>query len=215
MRFDTVFSAILHLLDAGLASVFQVYESEESVVKQPIIAVFGSARVQPEDPVYAQTMEVGAALARAGYIVMTGGYAGLMEAASKGAAEAGGIVHGVTVDQLEAIGESAPNRWLTQEFRYPNLRARLDHLIDRANAYVTMPGGVGTAQEFIEVWQLMRLGDIERHPLYTYGDFWTPFIDQLFQSAYVSERDTAYITNVQTTDELVVGLAEWFAREDA
>lgn len=182
-------------------------------MKQPIIAVFGSARVQQDDPVYAQTMEVGAALAQAGYIVMTGGYAGVMEAASRGAAEVGGIVHGVTVDQLEAIGESVPNQWLTQEFRYPNLRARLDHLIDKADAYVTMPGGVGTAQEFIEVWQLMRLGDIAVHPLYTYGAFWTPFIDQLFQSAYVSQRDLDFITNVSSADELIAGLAEWFARE--
>lgn len=181
--------------------------------KQPIIAVFGSARVQPDDPAYVQTYEVGAALARAGYIVMTGGYAGLMAAASQGAAEAGGIVHGITVDQLEAIGESVPNQWLTQEFRYPNLRQRLDHLIDKANAYVTMPGGVGTAQEFIEVWQLMRLGDIEKHPLITYGDFWTPFVDQLLQSAYVSPRDTAYITNVQTTEELTAHLAAWFSQK--
>ncbi|MCA9913080.1 MAG: LOG family protein [Anaerolineae bacterium] len=182
--------------------------------KQPIIAVFGSARVQPDDPVYMQSYEVGAALARAGYIVMTGGYAGLMAAASQGAAEAGGVVHGITVEKLEAIGESIPNQWLTEEFRYPNLRQRLDHLIDTADAYVTMPGGMGTAQEFIEVWQLMRLGDIAKHPLITYGDFWTPFIEQLLQSAYVSQRDVAYITNVQTTEDLTANLAEWFSKKD-
>lgn len=181
---------------------------------QKIIAVFGSARSQPGSPSYDDSFAVGAALAEAGYIVMTGGYAGVMEAASKGAAQAGGIVHGITVEKLEAIGESRVNEWVTEEIRYPDLRKRLDHLIDTAAAYVVMPGGVGTLQEFVEVWQLVRLGDLARRPILIYGEFWKPLMTQILDSAFISDYDMQFVQQVNGPEELTAHLAQWFEEQE-
>jgi uncharacterized protein (TIGR00730 family) len=177
------------------------------------IAVFGSARVQPNTDVYEECYQVGRALAQAGYITLTGGYAGVMEAASRGAAEAGGVVHGATVETLERIGERRVNQWVSQEFRYPRLRERINHLIDKSDAYVVMKGGVGTLQELVEVWQLMRLGDIPHKPLFIYGDFWKPVIRDMLAGGYTDDKDMSYILEVETPQEIVDALAAWFNKE--
>jgi uncharacterized protein (TIGR00730 family) len=177
------------------------------------IAVFGSARIVPDTGDYEECYQVGRALARAGYITLTGGYSGVMEAASRGAAEAGGEVHGATVETLERIGESRLNKWVGREYRYPTLRERINHLIDKSDGYVVMVGGIGTLQEFVEVWQLMRLGDIPRKPLFIYGDFWKPIIRDMLASGYTDAEDMAFLIEVETAQGIVDGLAAWFSKE--
>lgn len=180
-----------------------------------IIAVFGSARVMPDDEVYQQSYKIGRALALAGYITMTGGYAGVMEAASKGAQEAGGDVQGITVASLEYIGESRTNQWVTEEIRYEKFPDRVKHLVDTADAYITMPGGIGTAQEIIEVWQQMRLGDLPERPLFTYGEFWNPMIQNMLKDKYVNELDMRLLTQVNTPQEIIEALDKAFNEEQA
>ena len=180
-----------------------------------IIAVFGSARIHPNDAVYQQSYDIGRALALAGYITMTGGYNGVMEATSKGAQEAGGDVQGITVTSLEYIGESRTNQWVTEEIRYETLPERVKHLVDTADAYITMPGGIGTAQEIIEVWQQMRLGDLPEKPLYIYGDFWQPMIQNMLKDKYVNELDMHLLTQVNTPQEIIEALAIAFDEEQA
>jgi uncharacterized protein (TIGR00730 family) len=177
------------------------------------VAVFGSARVLPNTEVYEECYQVGRALARAGYITLTGGYSGVMEAASRGAAEAGGEVHGATVESLERIGESRLNKWVGREYRYPTLRERINHLIDKSDGYVVMNGGVGTLQEFVEVWQLMRLGDIPRKPLFIYGNFWNPVIRDMLAGGYTDEEDMSFLLLVETPQGVVDALAAWFSKE--
>lgn len=179
-----------------------------------IVAVFGSARVQVDSDMYTISYEVGKALAQAGYVIMTGGYAGVMEATSRGANEANGDVIGVTVDSLEYIGESRVNQWVTEEIRYPTLPERVRHLVDKADAYVVMPGGLGTTQELVEVWQGMRLGDVPERPLILYGDFWNAMIESMLQDAYVSERDMQHIIITYNTDDTVNALKNGFSQED-
>src|SRR5690349_5396400 len=99
------------------------------------VAVYGSARTANNDPVYAATQAVGRALAEAGFTVMTGGYDGIMAAASQGAAEAGGHVIGITVRALEMIGERVVNRWVKEEIKYDTMTERLVHLTRHADAY--------------------------------------------------------------------------------
>ena len=177
------------------------------------VSVFGSARVAPASKVYEECYQVGRAIAQAGYITLTGGYAGVMEAASRGAAEAGGIVHGATVASLERVGESRLNKWVGQEFCYPSLRERINHLIDKADAYVVMQGGVGTLQEFVEVWQLMRMGDIPEKPLFVYGAFWKPVINDMLTNAYTSDEDMHYLIQVENPEEIIATLQRWFSKE--
>lgn len=178
-----------------------------------IIAVFGSARVQPDDDVYQQSYALGRALAHAGYITMTGGYAGVMEAASKGAKEADGQAQGITVASLEYIGESRTNQWVTEEIRYATLPERVKHLVDTADAYIVMPGGIGTAQEIIEVWQQMRLGDLPEKPLFIYGNFWKPMIQMMLDDAYINERDMRYIIEANNADSIIDALRIAFNEE--
>lgn len=178
-----------------------------------IVAVFGSARVLAESEVYEDSYQVGRALARAGYITMTGGYGGVMEAASRGAAEANGEVHGITVASLEYIGESRLNQWVGKEYRYSTLLERVKHLAQTADAYVAMPGGVGTAQELVEVWQLMRLGDLPEKPLFVFGEFWNPMIQSMLDNDFIDERDTKFIIEVDNAQAIIDAMTAWFDEE--
>lgn len=170
---------------------------------QNIIAVYGSARLSVTDPVYTESRMVGKMLAEAGYTVMTGGYDGVMAAISQGAAEAGGHVIGVTVRQLELIGERVVNPWVKEEIKYETMRERLHHLTCHASGYVAMPGGVGTVQEVAEVWQLMRLREVPPRPLILYGAFWQPLLDMFVNSPYVGASEMEMVQRAYTPEQLL------------
>ena len=172
------------------------------------IAVYGSSAVQPTETDYNNSYDVGKALGQAGYAVMTGGYAGVMEAASKGAAEVGGHVIGVTTDKIEAYreDETKPNKWLVDEIRHPTLRERLMHLVLEADGYVIMPGGLGTLHELITVWELMRVGDISTRPLICYGEYWRDMLNSLHQSPYIKAEMWDMLIFVDSVDEVLTHL---------
>lgn len=149
------------------------------------IAVYGSSSVQPGSPDYVAAFETGRALAEAGYAVVTGGYQGVMEAASRGAAETGGHVIGVTATPIQQLRRAGPNAWVAQVIPYDTLRDRLLHLILHADGYVIMPGGIGTLNELILAWELMRVREIPPRPLVCYGGFWQAILAPLRQTPYV------------------------------
>lgn len=137
-----------------------------------IVAVYGSAMPKPGEAVYEETRRVGYALAKAGYAVMTGGYNGLMAAASQGAAEAGGHVIGVACLALERARGVRINPWVNDVISCETMMERLTVLVSQPSAFVTMPGGLGTLNELVYTSELMRAGDIPRRPIVCYGDFW-------------------------------------------
>jgi uncharacterized protein (TIGR00730 family) len=139
------------------------------------IGVFGSSRREEESELYRQAYELGAVLARAGYDVLTGGYAGSMGAASRGAAEAGGRVIGVTC----AIFDPAPpNPWLTEEIKAPSLLARLGIMLDRADGFVAVRGGIGTLSEVTLAWSLLQTRSLNGGtPLVLLGAEWQGVLD--------------------------------------
>jgi len=169
------------------------------------IAVYGSSMVQPGEADYEASYEVGKAIAQAGLTVMTGGYAGVMEAASKGAAEVGGQVIGVTTDAIEVFrgNNLKANQWLVDEIRHPTLRERLTHLVLEADAYVCMPGGLGTLHELVTVWELMRVGDIPIAPLICYGTYWKDMLAQLYTSPYIRTDSWDMLQFVDTPQQVV------------
>ncbi len=150
-----------------------------------VIAVFGSSRVPPESQDYQDAVAIGKVLAEAGYTVMTGGYAGIMEAASKGANEAGGHVIGVTSAQIQAIRPIPPNQWVKEEINYDKLADRLDYLIRQAAGYVVMPGGVGTLNELVLAWEYMRVKELTIKPLVCYGAVWERTLTAFIDDAYI------------------------------
>ena len=138
------------------------------------ICVFGSSRREEGSDLYRQAYELGGALARAGYAVLTGGYAGSMAAASRGAAEAGGRVIGVT---CAIFDPTPPNPWLSEEIKAPTLLARLETMLDRADGFVAVRGGIGTLSEVTLAWSLLQTRSLNGKPLVLLGADWRGVLD--------------------------------------
>ena len=150
-----------------------------------IITVYGSSQVRPGDDIYQSAVTIGRGLARAGRAVMTGGYYGIMEAVSKGVSEAGGHVIGVTTDQIGKRYQLQPNAYNKEIVHYAELRDRLLYMVEKADAYLAMPGGVGTLHEIAETWELMRIGGIPTRPFVCYGSLWQELVQALRDSPYL------------------------------
>jgi len=147
---------------------------------QPGVTVFGSSRVRPGDEVYAQAEEVGRLLAEAGYAVITGGGPGVMEAANKGAAEAGGISVGLPI-KLPHEQETNPYANVVVDFRYFFIRKVM--FIRYAQAYVVLPGGFGTMDELFEAVTLIQTDKIKPFPVILLGrDYWSGLVDWIRQT---------------------------------
>jgi uncharacterized protein (TIGR00730 family) len=144
------------------------------------VTVFGGSR--PDERGYAQALQLGQMLGEAGFAVLTGGYIGTMEAVSRGAAEAGGHVIGVTCDEIEAWRPTHPNRWVMEERRCSTLRQRISALIDGCDAAIALPGGPGTLTEIMEMWNLLIIEAISPRPLILVGDGWRTTFEQFFSS---------------------------------
>lgn len=167
------------------------------------ISVFGSSMVERGSADYEDAVVVGAALARSGYTVMTGGYNGIMEAVSKGANEAGGPVVGVTTQQIEALRGARVNDWVTEHVPFPKLAERLNHLVREADAYVVMPGGVGTLGELTLAWEYMRVDEIPVRPLVCYGELWARVLEAFIDDRYVPEAHQRMVTFADTPAAVV------------
>lgn len=154
------------------------------------ITVFGGSLPIRGEPAYDDAFELGRLLGTAGYSVLTGGYIGTMEAVSRGAAEAGGHVIGVTCDEIEAWRPVKPNQWVQEERRYPSLRERLSGLIDGCDAAIALPGGVGTLAEIAMLWAQMQVFSIQPRPLILVGNGWQATMEMFFASLgrYVPEN---------------------------
>jgi uncharacterized protein (TIGR00730 family) len=156
-----------------------------------LIAVFGSSRAAPGDEPYEQGVECGRLLAEAGFGVVTGGYGGLMEAASRGAADVGGHVVGVTVPDVFP-GRSGPNAWVTEELPASHLVERIHHLTDITAGSIALPGSIGTLTELAMAWNLAYVARFDGSPLkpvVTVGPVWRDLV--------------AHLTDLLDTDALV------------
>ena len=147
------------------------------------VTIFGSARLKSSDPHYHVAEQLGKLLAKNGFTVITGGGPGIMEAANKGAAEAGGQSVGLNI-QLPF--EQVVNPYVQKCASFNYFFTRKVMLTSPANAFVFFPGGFGTMDEFFEVVDLMELGMMPRSPVVLVGkDFWQPLIDFLRASCVV------------------------------
>ncbi|MGI5214183.1 TIGR00730 family Rossman fold protein [Plantactinospora sp. CA-290183] len=143
----------------------------------PAVSVFGSARSKPDSPECILAEELGARLARAGYAVITGGGPGVMEAANRGATEAGGLSVGLGI---ELPFEQGINEWvdLAIDFRY--FFARKTMFVKYAQAFVVLPGGFGTLDELFEALTLVQTGKVTRFPVVLMGEaYWGGLVDWL------------------------------------
>ena len=176
----------------------------------PCVTVFGSARFGEEHRYYALAREVGSRLARAGFAVMTGGGPGIMEAANRGAREAGGRSIGLNI---ELPHEQVPNRYLDLwlEFRYFFVRKVM--LVKYSLAFVVLPGGFGTLDELFETATLIQTGKIRDFPLVVMGrDYWQPlfdfFRDTLVEAGTIAATDLDRFTLTDSPQEAVARILD-------
>jgi len=151
------------------------------------VTVFGGSSPKPGETAYEDARHLGYLLGSAGYTVLTGGYIGTMEAVSRGAAEAGANVIGVTCDEIEAWRPVGANQWVKQEMRFSSLRERLFALLDNCDAAIALPGGPGTLTEISLMWNQMIIGSLPRRPLILVGEGWKQIFATFFhiQGDYV------------------------------
>lgn len=146
------------------------------------VTIFGGSQPLPGSTSYLEAYELGRLLAEAGHTILTGGYIGTMEAASRGANEAGGHVIGVTCEDIERWRNVAPNEWIKEELRFQTLQERLNCLIQKCDAAIALPGGPGTLTEIALTWNLMIVESLSRRPLILVGDGWQSVLNQFFKS---------------------------------
>ncbi|MBI3176792.1 MAG: LOG family protein [Chloroflexi bacterium] len=174
-----------------------------------IVSVYGSSAPADGSAAYAEAMGIGRQLAEAGFTVATGGYRGVMEAASRGAATAGGHVIGVTCSLLENWREGlSANAWVKEEIKFGSLRERLYHLVEFCDAAVALGGGVGTLSEVALTWSLLQTGEIRPKPLILVGLLWRDSISTFLSHAdgYVRPEHRALLSFVKDVDEAVAML---------
>ena len=143
-------------------------------------------------------------LAEAGYTICTGGYLGVMEAASRGAHERGGRVLGIVMNQFKA----EPNRYLTDKVATPHFYERLQRLIVRSVGFIAIRGGMGTVTELSLVWNKIQTRVIEPRPLVLLGDCWPPVVKAWQANLAVSETDVAALDFAATAEEAVAIVKE-------
>jgi uncharacterized protein (TIGR00730 family) len=166
----------------------------------PCVTVFGSSRFGEDHPDYQLARELGHALAKAGYVVMTGGGPGIMEAANRGAREAGGLSLGCNI---RLPREQRPNPYLDRFIEFEHFFIRKVMLVKYSCAFVVLPGGFGTLDEAFEVITLVQTGKLERFPVISMGgDFWEQLRafarDTMLKAGVISPGDAEFIHDART-----------------
>lgn len=173
-----------------------------------IVTVFGSSRPSAGDPYYEEAWQLGAEVARRGFVVCSGGYGGVMEAVSRGAKEAGGRALGVTA----RFFRSTANQWIDEEIRVDSWQERLFELVRRGDGYVVCRGGTGTLVELAVVWEMINKGVMGKKPAVALGNFWAPVIAcvrevEIAGDSTWGEREQALIRTVASPSEAARYLA--------
>ena len=174
-------------------------------VPQPRVAIWGSARWKPGTPFYEQARELASRLAREGYAVVTGGGPGVMEAANRGAAEAGGQSVGLNIILPY---EQTANRYANHRMDFRYFFCRRVMFVKESSGVVVMPGGLGTLDELFEILTLKQTGKVDALPIILFGSaYWNGLLawirdTQLAQGA-ISPADLELFSVTDSIDEVV------------
>lgn len=161
---------------------------------RPAIAVFGSSEPVAGEPLYEEAVEVGRLLASAGFDVVTGGYGGVMEGASRGAASAGAHSHGVG---CEIFADRTPNPYLTSFESTGDLFERTRRIVDRAAGFAVLDGRAGTLAELAFLWALRRAGCLGNRPVVLWRNAWGDVLARLVATGKLDEDELRYTTLVR------------------
>jgi uncharacterized protein (TIGR00730 family) len=182
----------------------------------PAISVFGSARISEDDPMYKAAREVGAAIASAGLAVITGGGPGIMEAANRGAHEAGGVSIGCNI---ELPFEQATNPYADIAIDFEHFFVRKTMFVKYAEGFVVFPGGFGTLDELFESLTLIQTGKVVHFPVILFGsDYWTGLVtwlrERLVGEGKIAPTDLDIFTVVNDPADVVPRIEEILAKAE-
>ena len=171
----------------------------------PAVCVFGSARAHEEDPLYERAREIGRAIGEAGFTVITGGGPGLMEAANRGAGDAGATSVGLNILLPH---EQAMNPYCDIGLTFEYFFTRKLMFVRYSRSIVALPGGYGTLDELFEVMTLIQTGEAVDHPVVLVGrDYWSGLLDwvraELLEPGRISAADFELPTLADETSEIV------------
>lgn len=173
----------------------------------PAVSVFGSTRIGADDPTYAVAEQIGRLLAQHGYAVLTGAGPGVMEAANKGAYEAGGISVGLNIELPQ---QQHPNRYLTKLVNFQHFFVRKVMFVKHSLAFVILPGGYGTLDELFDSVTLIQTKKIEPFPVILVGgDYWDGLVGWLRDPVVMQEKigaDDLSIIKIAHNPEEVIRL---------
>jgi uncharacterized protein (TIGR00730 family) len=186
-------------------------------IGMPAVTVFGSARVGPESDAYAKAREVGRLLVGAGFAVVTGGGPGVMEAANRGAQEAGGTSVGFNI---ELPHEQHENPYLDVSLTFKHFYARKTMFVKAAEGFVIFPGGFGTLDELFESLTLIQTGKVLHFPVVMVGrDYWSPLLDWIrdgvLAQRMISPEDLDLLAITDSTRDAVDTIRECYEQHCA
>ena len=182
----------------------------------PAVTIYGSARIKADDELYKQTEEIARRLGELGFAIITGGGPGVMEAANKGAREAGVVSVGLNI---ELPDEQACNAYATKSLTFNHFFVRKVILVKYATAFVIMPGGLGTLDELTEVLTLIQTHKIKPFPVLLFSSsYWKGFLDWLqgfsLAQGYISEEDFKLVRVCDHVDNIVESVQRWYIKQE-
>jgi len=183
---------------------------------EPAVTIYGSARLAADDRLYAETEEIARRLGLLGFSIITGGGPGVMEAANKGAREAGVKSIGLNIELPE---EQVCNAYATKSITFNHFFVRKVMLVKYASAFIIMPGGLGTLDELTEVLTLIQTHKIKPFPVVLFhSEYWRGFLDWLRASVLakkcISEVDFNLLRVCDHPDEVIEIVQNWYTKQE-
>jgi len=160
---------------------------ENKTTTRPRLAAFGSSRIGSQTAVYQDVLALSEKIALAGWDGMTGGHQGMMAAFSEGMHAGNSHIRGITLERFP----TPPDNTLSEEIRSRNFFERMGVMIEQSDAWLVLPGGLGTLAELAMSWDLLAIHVLEARPLLLYGEMWQPIVDTLSEQLILS-ADNAF-----------------------
>jgi len=183
---------------------------------EPAVTIYGSARLRVDDELYTQTVEIARRLGEVGFSIVTGGGPGVMEAANKGAVEAGVPSIGLNIELPE---EQVCNPYTTKSITFRHFFVRKVMLVKYATAFVIIPGGLGTLDELTEVLTLMQTHKIKPFPVLLFdGNYWKGLLEWLrnitLARGFVSEEDFQLLRICDKPSQVTDIVQQWYMKHE-
>jgi uncharacterized protein (TIGR00730 family) len=202
---------LVQVIDGSVAQLWETIESLERLQPRNVerfrVSIFGSARIDESDPLYAAANALAKRLAEAGCDIVTGGGGGIMQAVDRGASR-GEVTRPVDGDlPVRTVADRGDAPFVEQVYSHRTFFSRLHHFVRLSSAFVVLPGGIGSTLEAMMVWQLLQAKHLPPTPFLLYGSHWRGLCrwleEQAMEQGFVDADDLRLPTLVDTVDEAV------------